>query len=217
MRKFLREHRVLTEDGAAVLDLSGVPAGRELSIVLGRFQHSDPAHGQDASWHCGRRPVPAATGDALRHLMGALRDLLDDGRGELDGFAAELPQLMDKTGQRNWSGGPEPDPRGGVRGLGRLKRGPLPDGGDGGPAGGTTWSAHWRQAGCPPGTGWGSGVSRSACVAAPATTSARRSTRYSGSGPQQARMSWPDSGAAAPESLVTSRVPGRPGSTAPLT
>jgi len=108
VREFLREHRVLVKEGAGVLDLSGVPAGRELSIVLRRFQHSDPAHGQErimALWEAARAN---RDGGFLRHLMGALRDLLADGHGELDGFAAELPELMDATGQRNWSGGLEP-------------------------------------------------------------------------------------------------------------
>jgi hypothetical protein len=105
VREFLREHRVLIDDEQGPLDLSAVPTGQELSIVLRRFQYADPAHAQARIATLWRAARANRDGGFLRHLLSALRDLLESGHRELDDFAAEIPELIGAMGQRNWSGG----------------------------------------------------------------------------------------------------------------
>jgi len=105
VQEFLCRHRVLVDDDATPLDLSGVPSGRELSLMLRRFQYADPAAGQlriEALWRAARA---GRDGGYLRHLLAALDYLLAAGHNELDRFVAEVPDLIGALGQRNWSGG----------------------------------------------------------------------------------------------------------------
>jgi len=210
VREFLREHRVLIDDGARPLDLSAVPTGPELSIVLRRFQYADPAHGQAriaALWRAARAN---RDGGFLRHLMGALRDLLTGGHRELDGFATEVPELIGAMGQRNWSGGFELIIEAASVAWAASSAARLPLAGD---DAARSWDEllHALEAGQ-----LSSAVSRSGC-AAPATASMRRWTRCFGSGPRPARITWPDTCSYRSSGPARGPGPRRPGNTAPPT
>ncbi|WP_432832870.1 hypothetical protein [Dactylosporangium sp. CA-092794] len=106
VHRFLRRHRVLLDDDTP-LDPTGLPSGTELSLVLRRLQHADPAAGQhriEALWRAARAN---RDGGLLRHLLDALHDLLAAGHHELDAYIAEVPGLIGALGQRDWTGGVE--------------------------------------------------------------------------------------------------------------